>query len=101
MLCMLLSELFVALWIVARSFFITRLRRSLGVRLAWEHARHRLRRMMFVGVPRERVRAWVRERDARAHEEPPVRHPLGGLGPDELYAHQQFVAPVAAAVVGG
>ena len=62
--------------------------------------------MMFVGVFCVRGCAHgcgpgVRERDARAHEEPPVRHPLGGLGPDELYAHQQFVAPVAAAVVGG
>ena len=36
----------------ARAFFIARLRRSLSVIVAREMARHRLRRIPFIGVPR-------------------------------------------------
>ena len=41
----------------ARAFFIARLRRSLSVVIAREMARHRLRRIPFIGVPRAAVRA--------------------------------------------
>ena len=41
----------------ARAFFIARLRRSLSVVIAREMARHRLRRIPFIGVPRAAIRA--------------------------------------------
>ena len=41
----------------ARGFFIASLRRSLCVVFAREMARHRLRRIPFIGVPREAIRA--------------------------------------------
>ena len=40
----------------ARAFFIARLRRSLSVVIAREMARHRLRRIPFIGVPRAAIR---------------------------------------------
>ena len=40
----------------ARAFFIARLRRSLSVVIAGEMARHRLRRIPFIGVPRAAIR---------------------------------------------
>ena len=41
----------------ARAFFIARLQRSLSVVIAREMARHRLRRIPFIGVPRAAIRA--------------------------------------------
>ena len=41
----------------ARAFFIARLRRSLSVVIAREMARHRLRRIPLIGVPRAAIRA--------------------------------------------
>ena len=41
----------------ARAFFIARLRRSLSVVIGREMARHRLRRIPLIGVPRAAIRA--------------------------------------------
>ena len=47
----------------ARGFFIQRLRRRLGLIVGREMARHRLRRIPFIGVPRAAVRAETGRRD--------------------------------------
>ena len=48
----------------ARAFYIQQIRRQLGLLVGREFARHRLRRLPFIGVPRAAVRARIAERDA-------------------------------------
>ena len=56
----------------ATSFFTSITRRVLGVTALREMARHRLRRLSQVGVPRARVEAWARRERERGG--------VGGLG---------------------
>ena len=59
----------------ARAFFIARLRRSLSVVIAREMARHRLRRIPFIGIPRAAIRA---RQPLGAHQDGPGTCPRDG-----------------------
>ena len=76
----------------ARSFFITKLRRSVGITVAREMARHRLRRRRFLGVTREAVQARVGQMQ---HDQPRQ----DGLHADDFAAFQQFRQVVDAVAV--
>ena len=84
----------------ARAFFIARLRRTLGVVVGREMARHRLRRVPFIGVPRAAVRAHIAARDRRRGQDAQPAMPDGvGVRPDDFYAFQVFGPAVQAVAV--
>ena len=76
-----------------RSFLMQRLRRRIGVLLVRENARHRLRRLPVVGVPRAVLER--RQPHGRLGGRHGLRQPgrLGGLGIDDFYRYQ---APIHA-----
>ena len=71
----------------ARSFMIAKVRRRIGMTVVREYARHRLRRVPFVGMPRA---AAIRVAEARAR----VHHPY--LGVTRAYDFYHFQAMGAA-----
>ena len=77
----------------ARSFWVGMCRRRIGVAATRAMARHRIRRTVFVGVPRavldDRARRGVAATGADRHPSEDDLH--------ALYAHQRAVAPLAAA----
>jgi len=78
----------------ARSFMIARVRRRLGMTVVREFARHRLRRVPFVGMPRA---ALLRVADARAR----VHHPHLGVTREYDFYHFQALGAVGVLVRGG
>jgi hypothetical protein len=76
----------------ARGFFIASLRRSLCVVFAREMARHRLRRIPFIGVPREAIRA---RPPYRAQHEPQYLPQMAQLA--DFMRLQAHALPVMAA----
>ena len=76
-----------------RGFLMQRLRRRVGVLLVRENARHRLRRLPVIGVPR--VVLERRQQHGRLGGRHGLRQPgrLGGLGIDDFYRYQ---APIHA-----
>jgi len=76
----------------AYSFFVAALRRQVGVAVVREFARHRLRRLHFIGMTRAEVAAARRAADQRPATP-------GALGPDasEFYVYQAGLAAGGAA----
>ena len=77
----------------ARSFAVASIRRRLGVFVVREMARHRLRRAMYVGVPRSVVERAMRVRREAVGEQlagslgaPPSVAPL-----EDFLAHQAYI----------
>jgi hypothetical protein len=56
----------------AYGFFVAALRRRVGVFVAREMARHRLRRVPFVGVPRAALASYVRRRGGGDRDDPQI-----------------------------
>ena len=56
----------------AYGFFVASLRRMLGVFVAREFARHRLRRLPFVGMTRAAFDAYQRRPTPQAHDRPQI-----------------------------
>ena len=73
----------------ARGIYIALYRRRLGCFVAREFARHRLRRIPFIGLTRDQVRARRRRRDL------PVlaRDTAAGVRAADYYAYSHAVAP--------
>ena len=72
----------------ARAYYITRFRRRLGLTVAIELARHRVRRVPYVGVTRAQVQA-VRERiDAGLHARDGATRRT--IQPEDFYRHQVY-----------
>ena len=73
----------------ARAVFIALYRRRLGCFVAREMARHRLRRLPFVGATRAQVRARGRRGDAQLG----AGADGGGVRAEDYYAYAYVVAP--------
>ena len=73
----------------ARSFYVSRLRRRVGIFAVREMARHRIRRIPFIGMPRQ-----VYERLPSAR---PAFHERGGwrTSAQDFYAFQVQSAPLS------
>ena len=87
----------------ARSFYVVRYRRDLGVAFALAHVQHRTRREPQVGLSHDAVREFARRRGGPTLHDVMERH-HGGMrvAPAEFYAAQPFLGhevhalPVAA-----
>ena len=78
----------------ARSVFIARLRRQLGVFVAREMARHRLRRVPYVGVPQAVIARGLAGEGAEPGAGPvALRRARDGFHAADFFAHQAYVAP--------
>ena len=76
----------------ARSYFMQRFRRRLALIVGREMARHRLRRIPLIGVPRATVRSRITQRDRFG-----PRQPLQlGMQVEEFHRFQAHGAVVAA-----
>ena len=75
----------------ARDFYIQRIRRRLCLITGREMARHRLRRIPFIGVPRATVRARMQHRDAYGPAQP---HQFG-MQVEEFHRYQAHGAVLA------
>ena len=73
----------------ARAVFVALYRRRLGCFVSREMARHRLRRLPFVGATRAQVRARGRRGDAQLGSGADG----GGVRPEDYYAYANVVAP--------
>ena len=75
----------------ARGFYVQRIRRRLCLITGREMARHRLRRIPFIGVPRATVRARMQHRDAYGPAQP---HQFG-MQVEEFHRYQAHGAVLA------
>ena len=73
----------------AKSYFASRMRRTVGVTVAREMARHRLRRIPFIGLDRQVMQAHAHEAQQRRGQRALPREvgPLHAI-PEEFYAFQ-------------
>ena len=76
----------------ARSIFVSRLRRQMGVFAAREMARHRLRRVPFVGVPRAVIARGLAGRGAAPGAGPvALQRARDGFHAADFFAYQAYV----------
>ena len=73
----------------SRGIYIALFRRRLGCFVVREFARHRLRRLSFVGLTRDQVRARRRRRDTPVQG----RDEAAGVRAADYYAYGHAVAP--------
>ena len=92
----------------ARSYFVARFRRELGLAFAQAHVGHRMRRRPLVGMRRDEVRTLI-DRGARQHAAMRSRdqgdamrrhHELGLLDPAKFWVGHAFRGPAGVAVAG-